>query len=50
MKLLRTGAGLLCVVGSPRFQYVGLVTVLQEVSGDLGWKKIGSILGEQVRL
>lgn len=48
MKLLRTGAGLLCVVGSPRFQYVGLVTVLQEVSGDLGWKKIGSILGEQV--
>ncbi|KAM4025398.1 integrin alpha-L isoform 1-T1 [Anomaloglossus baeobatrachus] len=45
---LQTGEGPLYVVGSPRFQYVGLVTVLQEVSGELTWKKVDSLRGEQV--
>ncbi|XP_066433262.1 integrin alpha-L-like isoform X2 [Eleutherodactylus coqui] len=48
VKLLHTGKGLLCVVGSPRYQYVGLVTVLQEVAGEPKWKKIDSLLGKQV--
>ncbi|XP_073505145.1 integrin alpha-L isoform X2 [Phyllobates terribilis] len=48
VELLHTGNGPLYVVGSPRFQYVGLVTVLQEISGELRWKKVDSLRGEQV--
>ncbi|XP_073402388.1 integrin alpha-L-like isoform X2 [Dendrobates tinctorius] len=48
VELLHTRNGPLYVVGSPRFQYVGLVTVLQEVSGELRWKKVDSLQGEQV--
>ncbi|XP_069591340.1 integrin alpha-L isoform X3 [Ranitomeya imitator] len=48
VELLHTGNGSLYLVGSPRFQYVGLVTVLQEVSGELRWKKVDSLQGDQV--
>ncbi|XP_075705338.1 integrin alpha-L-like isoform X2 [Rhinoderma darwinii] len=48
VKLFRTGGGLFCVVGAPRYQYLGLLTVLQEVSGERRWKKIYSLLGKQV--
>ncbi|XP_069841146.1 integrin alpha-L-like [Dendropsophus ebraccatus] len=48
IKLFHNPNGLFCVVGSPRFQYVGLVTVLKEVAGELTWEKTGSVLGKQV--
>ncbi|XP_056410142.1 integrin alpha-L-like, partial [Hyla sarda] len=48
INLLHTTNGLFCVVGSPRFQYVGLVTVLKESAKETKWKKIDSVLGKQV--
>ncbi|XP_040297058.1 integrin alpha-L-like isoform X2 [Bufo bufo] len=48
VKMLHTGKGLFCVVGSPRHQYIGRVTVLQEVAGENKWKNIDTLLGQQV--
>ncbi|XP_075034833.1 integrin alpha-L isoform X2 [Mixophyes fleayi] len=48
VRLFNTSEGLFCVAGAPRFQYLGLVTILRENPDGVGWEKIDSLQGEQV--
>ncbi|KAM4608121.1 integrin alpha-L-like [Discoglossus pictus] len=48
IRLLQTAKGLFCVVGAPRFEYRGLVILLQERMDKTNWKETHRLYGEQV--